>query len=362
MRFTCLHAIALSSLLLASPACAGDRAAADPNAPGAAAKAAQAPAAAPAKEAGGTPAPITAPAPTPTKDPNAVVAKVNGSPITEKNYEEAIREFLQGQGAPPNLPEEQMGQVRQAVMEALIGTELVYQKSVSAGIKVSQQEIDEALGETKKQFPDEAKWEESLKQQGTDKASFIEGVTRNLAINKAIKNDVFDKIAVSDTDAKAYYDQHPQEMQKPEEIRASHILVRFPEGAADDVKKAARARAEEALAKVKAGGDFAAVVKDYSQDPGSAAQGGDLGFFSKGRMVPAFETVAFAMKVGQVSDVVESPFGYHVIKVTDHHDAQAAPYAELSDKLKDFLKQKQARGGVQAYLKTLRDTAKVEIF
>lgn len=369
MRISPLHTFALSALLLGSPACAGDRVAADPNASGPGAKPGQAgPADAPQATPGtatttapGAPAPPAAPPAIPI-DPNAAVAKVNGVVITSKNYQEAIREFLQGQGAPPNLPEAQMGQVRQAVMEALIGTELVFQKSQAEGIKVSQQEIDEALAETKKQFPDEEKWEASLKLQGTDKASFLEAVNRNLAINKAIKADVFDKIAVTDADAKAYYDLHPQEMQKPEEVRASHILVRVPEGATDEAKKTARAKADTALGKVKAGGDFAALAKEYSDDTGSAVQGGDLGFFGRGRMVPAFETAVFAMKIGQVSEVVESQFGFHVIKLIDRHDAQTAPFEEITGKLKDFLKQKRARTDVQAYLKSLRDVAKVEVF
>jgi len=363
MRFSTLHAVAVTFIILASPACAGDRAAADANSPATPAGASGAASAAgpAAPPAGGGAPQGTAPSAIP-KDPAAVVAKVNGVTITAKDFEEATREFLMQQGAPPNLPDEQMKQVHTAVMDALVGTELAYQKSQAEGIKISQKEIDDAVAESKKNFADETKWEENMKAQGIDKVSFLQSVNRNLAINKLIQTNVFDKITVTDADAKAYYDQHPQEMQKPEEIRASHILVRLPQGTTDDQKKVAKARIDEAAKKAKAGEDFAALAKTYSQDPGSAEQGGDLGFFAKGKMVPAFDAAAFALKVGQISDVIETQFGYHVIKVTDRHDAKTAGYDEIGERLKSFLKQRQARTTVQAYLKGLRDSAKVEIF
>ncbi|MBI3448794.1 MAG: peptidylprolyl isomerase [Acidobacteria bacterium] len=359
MRFSTRNVLAVTFIILASPACAGDRAAVDANSPATPAGASGAAAAA-APAAGGSPQ-GTAPSAIP-KDPAAVVAKVNGVTITAKDFDEATREFLMQQGAPPNLPDEQMKQVHTAVMDALVGTELAYQKSQAEGIKVSQKDVDEAVAESKKNFPDEAKWEENMKAQGIDKDAFLLSINRNLAINKLIQTNVFEKITVTDADAKAYYDQHPQEMQKPEEVRASHILVRLPQGTTDDQKKAAKARIDEAAKKAKAGEDFAALAKTYSQDPGSAEQGGDLGFFPKGKMVPAFDAVAFTLKVGQISDVVETQFGYHVIKVTDRHAAQSATYDEVGERLKSFLKQRQARTTVQTYLKGLRDSAKVEIF
>jgi len=362
MKVSLLQALAASALLLASPACAGDKAASDPNSAAApAAPAAGGTAAGDANFSPAAPALSSVPSAKP-RDPNDAVAKVNGVPIFERHYQEAIKEFLVGQGAPANLPEDQMGQVRQAVMEALIGTELVWQKSQAEGVKVAPQEIDDAIAQSMKEFPTLQAWEDSLKQQGTTKDEFRESVGRNLAINKTIQSLVFEKITITDDAAKAYYDQHPQEMQQPEELQASHILLRVPEGATEEQKSAALSKAKEALAKLKAGGDFAALAKEYSQDPGSAANGGDLGFFGRGRMVPAFEKAAYSMKIGQVSDIVETQFGYHIIKVTGHHDAKTAAFPEISERLKGFLKQKQARSDVQTFLKELRDKAKVEIF
>src|SRR5439155_989667 len=109
------------------------------------------------------------------------------------------------------------------------------------------------------------------------------------------------------------------------QVRARHILVKTAADAGADAKAAARKKAEELLAKVKAGGDFAALAKERSEDAGSAANGGDLGLFTRGRMTPAFEEAAFALQGGGLSDVVETPFGFHVIKVEEHRPGGAKP-------------------------------------
>jgi peptidyl-prolyl cis-trans isomerase D len=125
------------------------------------------------------------------------------------------------------------------------------------------------------------------------------------------------QIKVSEQDARAYYEQNKARYTTPEQRRASHILVKVEPGASDAQKKAARAKAEDILARLKAGADFAALAKAESQDPGSAASGGDLGFFTRDTMVKPFADAAFALGQGETSGVVESEFGYHVIRVTE---------------------------------------------
>ncbi len=124
------------------------------------------------------------------------------------------------------------------------------------------------------------------------------------------------QIEVSEQDARAYYEQNKARYGTPEERRASHILIGVEPGASEAQKNAARARAEELLAKLKAGADFAALAKADSQDPGSAPSGGDLGFFTRDTMVKPFADAAFALKEGETSGVVESEFGFHIIRLT----------------------------------------------
>jgi peptidyl-prolyl cis-trans isomerase D len=147
---------------------------------------------------------------------------------------------------------------------------------------------------------------------------------------------------VSDAEVQQYYDEHIAEYEKPEQVQARHILFRYPPKATAEDKARVRAHAEEVLAKVKAGEDFAALAKQYSDDS-SAAQGGDLGTFTRGKMVPSFERAAFALAPGETSDLVESPFGLHIIKVESKEAARTQPLDEVRTQIVDKLKQQKAR-------------------
>ncbi len=146
----------------------------------------------------------------------------------------------------------------------------------------------------------------------------------------------------SDAEVQAYYDEHRAQYDKPEQVHARHILFRFAPNATEDEKAKVRSHAEEVLAKVKAGGDFAALAKQYSEDS-SAAQGGDLGSFPRGKMVAPFEQAAFSLSPGQTSDLVESPFGLHIIKVESKEEARTQPLDEVRTQITDKLKQQKAR-------------------
>jgi peptidyl-prolyl cis-trans isomerase C len=150
-------------------------------------------------------------------------------------------------------------------------------------------------------------------------------------------------------------------MKRPEAIRASHVLLRAQKDAPADQAKAAKAKAEEVDAKAKKGDDFAALAKEFSQDPGSAQNGGDLGFFSKGQMVPEFEKAAWGLKKGEVSDVVQTDYGFHVIKVTDRRAEGYAPIEEVRPQIKEYLTMQMTQQDLQKLAQTLRAAAKVDI-
>jgi peptidyl-prolyl cis-trans isomerase D len=142
--------------------------------------------------------------------------------------------------------------------------------------------------------------------------------------------------------AEQYELQKDERFTEPEQIRARHILVKVASGASDDVKAKARQKAEDLLAKVKAGEDFAALAKKSSDDDATARNGGDLGFFSHGQMTPEFEAAAFALEPGKVSDVVESPFGFHVIRVEEKKAAGTKPLDAARDEIVADLKSERA--------------------
>lgn len=150
-------------------------------------------------------------------------------------------------------------------------------------------------------------------------------------------------VSVPDAKIRDYFEKHKSEYDQPAEVRASHILVQFPENATEEQKLTAKLKAENLRGQIVKGGDFAEVARNNSQDPGSAAQGGDLGFFKAGMMVPEFEKAAFALKTGEMSQPVASTYGYHIIKVTDRREAKPAVLAAVRGKILDVLKEEEAR-------------------
>ncbi|HYR96583.1 MAG TPA: SurA N-terminal domain-containing protein, partial [Candidatus Binatus sp.] len=155
--------------------------------------------------------------------------------------------------------------------------------------------------------------------------------------------DFLSQVEVKDGEVAEYYELHKEErFTEPEQVRARHILVKAAPEAGDNTKAAARKKAQDLLAAVKAGGDFAALAKKSSDDPGSAANGGDLGLFARGRMTPEFEDAAFALDAGDVSDVVETPFGFHVIKVEEHRPAGAKPFETVRAEVAETMKKERA--------------------
>jgi peptidyl-prolyl cis-trans isomerase D len=144
------------------------------------------------------------------------------------------------------------------------------------------------------------------------------------------------------------YDERSAEYDRPEEVRARHILVRLPEDADQETEAAARARMDEIVERIRDGADFADVAMEYSEDPGSRDKGGDLGFFPRGRMVPAFEQAAFSLEPGAMSDVIRTPNGLHLIRVEERRAAMVVPYEEARDEIaRDLIRQDEAMGAAR---------------
>ena len=227
-------------------------------------------------------------------------------------------------------------------------------------VEVPPAEIEARLGELQQRFPSPDEFGKALAQRGMTLDKLKQDLRNDLAINKMIETAVSSTIAVTDQDVKAYYDQNPEQFKQPESIRASHILIKFDATATDAQKKEARAKIEDVMKQVKAGGDFAELAKKYSQD-GSAAQGGDLNYFQKGQMVPPFEQAALALTPGGISPIVETQFGYHIIKLTDKKAERVVPLAEVNTRLADFLKQRQGQEKANAFIETIKAKSKIEI-
>ncbi len=291
------------------------------------------------------------------------VAVVNGTVITKNEYDRELARFKERmtmQGGEIN--DSDMPAIKKQVIENIIGMMLLYQDATAKGITADQTAIDSQWKQLKDQYPDDQKLQDALKQLNITEDSIKEQIKKGLTLQKFIKENFYDKTNISDSEVKAFYDANPDKFNKPEEVRASHILITVKPDADDAQKKAARTEIEKIQARIKAGEDFATLAKENSKDPGSKENGGDLGFFTRGQMVKPFEDAAFALKPGMVSDIVETQFGYHIIKVTDRKAAGKYSLDEIKTKLQTYLKDLKIQKDISNYINTLKEKAKIQIF
>lgn len=294
------------------------------------------------------------------KDVKGKVAIVNGMAVSERDFNRSLtqveRRFAQ---SGKKLEGTQLENVKNNILETLIDRELLYQESEKEGIKVKEEDVNRQIEELKKQFSERGAFEKALKSVDLTEGDLKEQIKQQLAVRELIGKKITPKVKIGDKEVKAFYDTHPDIFKRPEEVRASHILVKLDSQAPKKDVVAAKKKIEAAQERLKSGEDFAKVAKDVSEGP-SAKSGGDLGYFKRGQMVKPFEDAAFAMKTGQVSDIVRTRFGFHIIKVTDKKPASRVAFAKVSDKIKAYLKQKKVREDVQAMIKDLKQHAKIE--
>lgn len=309
-------------------------------------------------QAGQAPAasPPPSQSPVPAELPG-VVARVNGEDISRGDLESAVAELESRAGRA--VPADQRDRVLRGVLDQLIAYRLLTQESDTRKIAVADSDVDKRLSEIRSQFPSEQVFQDTLNQQRVTQDQFRETVRRGLRINALIDAEVAANGAVTAEQVNQFYATNS--FDQGERVRASHILVLVPEGADASTKEQARTKAADVLKEAKGGADFAELAKQHSQDPGSAPSGGDLGYFERGQMVGPFEEAAFALSSGQTSELVETRFGFHIIKVVDKQAARTIPLEEVRGRIEEYLKDQSREQQTQAFIDALRAKATVEI-
>ena len=291
---------------------------------------------------------------------SGIVAKVNGAPITQVELDRALKFMLAQSNAPKELTAEQKKEANSAVLDQLISAELLYQAGKKLKITDIDKRVEAQMKLGKSKFPSTVEYEKALKESGLAEKDLEEFARKEIYINNLIDSEIASKVTITEADAKKFYDENVDKFKQPETVQASHILIGIDPKASADEKNKAKEKAAALLKRAKAGEDFAALAKGNSSCP-SAAQGGSLGYFGKGQMVPAFETAAFSLKSGEISEVVETQFGYHIIKVTDKKPAGTVPFAEAKNDIIDYLKTQKIQQDISKYVEKLRKEAKIEI-
>lgn len=319
--------------------------------------------------------------------PDAVVT-VNGDSITKAQYEKAFDSVAS------NSMFAQMGidlkkdqnsflhlMIKERVINELIVKKLLDQEISKRHIKVSKEDMDKQLKVIIDKVGSKEKFNELLKQNGVTSAQFKKDLSDEVKIQKLV--DTLSVVSVSDKDAMDFYKKNADKFKNPDKVRASHILVSANQeelkakvAATEEGKKMTdaqlnaevqkqmneqKAKAQKLLAEVKKDPkSFAKVAKENSDDTQSGQQGGDLGFFGKEEMVEPFSKAAFSMKPNTISEVIQTPYGYHIILVTDRQKAGTEPFDKVKGDIKEYLTNQEKVKVLQQFVDTLKSNAKIE--
>jgi peptidyl-prolyl cis-trans isomerase C len=319
---------------------------------------------APATPQAGTPPPAGAtlgappPKPVPAQIPD-VIAHVNGENVSKLDLDRAIAAIEARNGGP--VPAEQRDQIFRSVIDQVISYRLLVQESKARKVTVDDAEIDARVKQIQGQFPSEEAFKQMLTARKTTLEQMRSDLRQDLIVQKMIENEVAAKAAVTPTQVTDFYAKNPDQFKQPERVRASHILIMVDKNADAAARTAARTKAADILKDVKAGKDFAALAKQHSQDPGSAQNGGDLGFFQPGQMVGPFNDVAFKLAPGAISDLVETEFGFHIIRVAEKQAPRAIPLEEVRPRLEQYLERTNREQQTDAFVNELKTKGKIEI-
>ena len=298
-----------------------------------------------------------------------VVAKGKGIEIKRSQVDTAligVKAGLNAQGR--SVSPDQMLQFERQVLNDIIGLQILLSKATDADRAKGKELFQKGLDRLKKdnKLTDEEfdqKLATSIRVQGTTRAEWDKQRLDQSTAGAVLEREL--KVNITDEDVKKFYDENPAKFEQPEMVRASHILIGTKDQATnselnEEQKKAKHKLAEDVRKRAVAGEDFAKLAKEYTDDPGSKDKGGEY-TFPRGQMVPEFEAAAFSLGTNQVSDIVTTQFGYHIIKLSEKIPAKKVELAKVSDDLKEGLKSQELQKQLPDYLEKAQKEANIVI-
>ena len=293
---------------------------------------------------------------------DGIAVTVNGVPIMETDVEADIKKMTAQ--APPEYVEKNREQIRRQILDRRIAIQLIDEKSKAAQITITEEDVRAQVNEiVAQQRMSVEEFKKLIQGRGMDYDEWEEQIQWGVRLGKLVEVEFGDQLKITETDANNFYTSNIQRFETPEQVRASHILIKpdtaDPNTDPNEAKAKALTKAQDLLKQIKEGAaDFAELAKAHSEST-SKEKGGDMGFQPRGAWVASFEKVAFELKVGQISDVVETPYGYHIIKVTDRKEAGVKPFEQARDEIMKMLKQRKQGELFAKYLMQIRSEANV---
>jgi parvulin-like peptidyl-prolyl isomerase len=272
------------------------------------------------------------------------VASVNGIEVTQAEVDEYVNFILsQDSESGEFLTEEDMRELEINIIDSLLVVKLLEQYAGENNITAPQEEIDLQMDSIITSYESESAFEADLKEKNVNR-SFLENELKNQIIRNKIFTEATMEVIVTEEQAKQYYDENMEvQFTNPERIRVSHILSIFPWAQDDSIeendkdKQEARDKIEFVQEQLEKGAEFGDMAREYSDDASNSPDGGDLGFITRGQMVEEFENAAFALEIDEVSDIVETQFGYHLIKLFDREEEGILAFEEVKDDISNYI-------------------------
>jgi peptidyl-prolyl cis-trans isomerase SurA len=310
-------------------------------------------------------APVTSPNTGKKLRVESVVAVINDAIILNSELEVRRLPVMSEaqQITDPKERDRRIAKLTSQVLDEMVNEELMVQAAEASKIEVESSEVQAALDEVKQQNSlDEAGLAAALSAQGYTLSNYKQELRRQLLRFRAINQLVAPKVQITDEDVRARYDQMARRTEQVQAVKLSHMLFKLPEHATEQQLAAAKDRASKALARVKAGEDFAKVAAAESDDDSTKATGGELGWFQRGSMAnPEWEPIVFAMEKGDSRGPVTGPQGFHVFQVTEVKRSDLKPFDEMKDQLSRELRRREMDKQTQAWVEDLRKKAYIDI-
>jgi peptidyl-prolyl cis-trans isomerase SurA len=262
--------------------------------------------------------------------------------------------------ANPSEREARTGAIRREVLDRLIDDQLLAQQATELKLTVSNDEIDRAIEQIKRDYGlTDTQLKDELRKQGLSMPTYRQNTKREILKYRVLNIAVGSKINVGDSEVQSYYDRHMKSANV--QVRASHIFIAIPEDADNATVLDREKLAKSLLARAQGGEDFAKLAKEYSEDAGTRAEGGDLGFIGRDILPKPMEELVFSMRVGDIRGPVRADRGFHVIKLVDKRAKDAKPFADVQDDIRIRLRQREMERQTKIYLADLRKKVLVDI-
>jgi peptidyl-prolyl cis-trans isomerase C len=295
-----------------------------------------------------------------------VLAKGKGFEVKKSEVEDAFIDYKANVASRgQTIPEDKRSIIESNLLQRLVITKVLVGRATDADKTAAKESTEKLIANAKKQFPTDEAFNQQLKATGMSFDQFHARAYEQTLCEVVVEREVKSKIKVTDEQAKKYYEENPAKFERPETVRAAHILFSTVDSVTQQPLSPAKKKEKEQLAKTvkeraEKGEDFAKLAKEFSEDPGSKDKGGEY-TFARGEMVKEFETAAFSLKTNQVSDVVESRYGYHIIKLLQKIAPEKLEFAKVLPDLREGLVGQEAQKQIPEFFEKIKKEAGVEI-